>query len=57
MLVVGGYEIVDKNFKCEIFFGGELVEYFCEDVKKLIVSEFIVEEVDDFFGKFDMVMM
>lgn len=55
-LSAGGYEIVDKNLKREIFLGGELAEHFREDVKKLIASEPTVEEVDDFLGKFDTVM-
>ena len=56
MLSAGGYEIVDKNLKREIFLGGELAEHFREDVKRLIASEPTVEEVDDFLGKFDTVM-
>ena len=56
-LEFGGYEIVDKNLKREIFLGGHLAESFRADVKRLIESEPSVEEVDDFLGKFDNVMM
>lgn len=55
-LASGGYEIVDKNLKREIFLGGELAEHFRADVKRLIESEPSVEEVDEFLGKFDTIM-
>lgn len=55
-LASGGYEIVDKHLKREIFLGGKLAEHFRADVKRLIESEPSVEEVDEFLGKFDTVM-
>ena len=55
-LASGGYEIVDKHLKREIFLGGELAEHFRADVKRLIESEPSVEEVDEFLGKVDTVM-
>jgi len=55
-LASGGYEIVDKNLKREIFLGGVMAEHFRADVKRLIESEPSVEEVDDFLAKFDTVM-
>ena len=55
-LASGGYEIVDKNLKREIFLGGSLAEHFRADVKRLIESEPSVEEVDDFSRQFDTVM-
>ncbi len=55
-LASGGYEIVDKNMKREIFLGGHLAETFRADVTRLIESEPSVEEVDEFLGKFDTVM-
>jgi hypothetical protein len=55
-LASGGFEIVDKNLRREIFLGGSMAEHFRADVKRLIESEPSVEEVDDFLGKFDNVM-
>ena len=55
-LASGGYEIVDKNLKREIFLGGLMAETFRADVTRLIESEPSVEEVDEFLGKFDTVM-
>ncbi|MEZ7782106.1 BTH_I0359 family protein [Cupriavidus gilardii] len=55
-LASGGYEIVDKNMKREIFLGGQMAEHFRADVQRLIESEPSVEEVDEFLGKFDTVM-
>ncbi len=56
-LASGGFEIVDKNLRREIFLGGALAENFRADVQRLIESEPSVEEVDAFLGKFDNVMM
>jgi len=56
-LASGGFEIVDKNMRREIFLGGKLAENFRADVQRLIESEPSVEEVDAFLGKFDNVMM
>ncbi len=53
----GGYEIVGKHLKREIFLGGKLAEHFREDVRRLIESEPTEEEVDDFLGRFDTVML
>lgn len=52
-----GYEIVGKHLNREIFLGGKLAEHFREDVRKLIASEPTEEEVDDFLGRFDTVML
>ena len=56
-LASGGFEIVDKNMRREIFLGGKLAENFRADVQRLIESEPSVEEIDAFLGKFDNVMM
>ncbi|MES2935441.1 MAG: DUF3567 domain-containing protein [Pseudomonadota bacterium] len=52
----GGYEIVDKPAKREIFIGGILAKSFRDDVQKLIDSEPSVEEVDDFLGLYEGLM-
>lgn len=55
-LASGGFEIVDKNLRREIFLGGKMAEHFRADVQRLIETEPSVEEVDAFLGKFDDVM-
>jgi hypothetical protein len=52
----GGYEIVDKPGRREIFIGGTMAENFREKVKVLIATEPSVEEIDEFLGKYDAVM-
>ncbi|MDP5009586.1 MAG: DUF3567 domain-containing protein [Glaciimonas sp.] len=55
-LQFGGYEIVDKSFKREIFLGGALAEFFRQGVEDLIASEPSIEDMDDFLGKYDALM-
>jgi hypothetical protein len=52
----GGYEIVDKPGKREIFIGGILAEAFRKNVEDLIASEPSVEDIDDFLGIYDVLM-
>jgi hypothetical protein len=52
----GGYEIVDKPGKREIFIGGTLARAFRENVESLIATEPSVEEIDDFLGNYDLLM-
>jgi hypothetical protein len=52
----GGYEIMDKAGKREIFLGGTLADKFRTDVAELIASEPTVEEVDEFLSNFDGMM-
>lgn len=52
----GGYEIMDKPAKREIFIAGILAESFRRDVKDLIATEPSVEEIDDFLGNYDSFM-
>ena len=52
----GGYEIMDKSGRREIFIGGTLAENFREKVKLLIASEPSVEQIDEFLGEYDAVM-
>ena len=52
----GGYEIVDKNARREIFIDGAMAARFREDVQKLIEAEQSLDEVDEFLGQFDILM-
>jgi hypothetical protein len=52
----GGYEIMDKPAKREIFIAGILAESFRRDVKDLIATEPSVEEIDEFLGNYDSFM-
>ena len=52
----GGYEIMDKPGKREIFIGGSWAEAFRKNVQQLIAGEPSIEEVDAFLGKYDAVM-
>jgi len=52
----GGYEIMDKTAKREIFLGGVLADKFRTDVTHLIASEPSIEEVDDFLSNFEGLM-
>ncbi len=52
----GGYEIMDKACKREIFLGGAMAEKFRHDVTMLIAGEPSIEEVDDFLAGFQGLM-
>ena len=52
----GGYEIVDKPGRREIFINGALAESFRQHVQDLIAQEPSMEEIDDFLGNFDEMM-
>ncbi|QRX84053.1 DUF3567 domain-containing protein [Glaciimonas sp. PAMC28666] len=52
----GGYEIVDKSFKREIFIAGALAEFFRQGVEELIASEPTIEDIDAFLGNYDSLM-
>ena len=52
----GGFEIMDKTAKREIFLKGELADTFRKDVTSLIDSEPSTEEIDDFLSRFDAMM-
>lgn len=52
----GGYEIMDKPGKREIYIGGTWAKSFRKNVADLIASEPSVEEVDAFLGNYDAVM-
>ena len=48
----GGYEIVDKFARKEIFLGGSAAEGFRDSVQKLIAQEPSSEEIDDFLDRY-----
>ncbi|MEK9721185.1 MAG: DUF3567 domain-containing protein [Quisquiliibacterium sp.] len=54
--VRGGYEILDKLSRREIFLDGLLALRFRRDVSELIAAEPTVEQVDEFLSGFDGLM-
>ena len=52
----GGFEIMDKNAKREIYLNGSLAETFRKDVASLIDSEPSTEEIDEYLSRFDSMM-
>jgi hypothetical protein len=51
-LARGGYEIVDKHAKREIFIEGALAEHFKQGVENLIRTSPSEEEIDDYLEGF-----
>jgi hypothetical protein len=52
----GGYEIMDKQLRREIFLGGQDAENFRRSVQELIEQEPTPEEVDAFLNGFSGLM-
>ncbi len=52
----GGYEILDKPAKKEIFIAGPLAETFRQHVRELIATEPSMEEIDEFLGTYGSLM-
>jgi hypothetical protein len=52
LLTRGGYEIVDKFARKEIFIEGALAQSFKEGVEALIETSPGVEELDDYVARF-----
>ncbi len=52
----GGYEILDKPAKKEIFIAGPLAEAFRQHVRELIATEPSMEEIDEFLGSYGSLM-
>ena len=52
----GGYEIVDKSARKEIFIEGALAESFKIGVQALIDTSPSEEELDDYIGRFSSLM-
>lgn len=48
----GGYEIVDKTLRREIFLGGKEAEQFRANVQALIEKQPSPEEIDEFLGNY-----
>ncbi len=55
-LTRGGYEIVDKFARKEIFIEGALAESFKEGVEALIETEPSEEEIDEYLARFTSLM-
>ncbi len=53
---VGGFEIMDKLGRREIYIGGDLANHFRSGVQELIRSEPTEEQVDDFLRRFEGLM-
>jgi hypothetical protein len=49
---VGGFEIMDKLSRREIYIGGDLANHFRSGVQELIRSEPTEEQVDDYLRRF-----
>jgi hypothetical protein len=52
----GGYEIMDKPGKREIFIGGSWAEAFRQHVRLLIAGEPSIDDIDTFLGSYDELM-
>lgn len=56
VLTRGGYEIVDKFARKEIFLQGAMAESFKEGVEALIQTQPSEEEIDDYIERFTSLM-
>jgi hypothetical protein len=52
----GGFEIMDKTLRREIFLGGRDAENFRSNVQKLIAAEPDAEDLDEFLAAYTGVM-
>ena len=52
----GGFEIMDKALRREIFLGGKDAEQFRSSVQALIASQPAAEDLDDFLAAYTGVM-
>jgi hypothetical protein len=52
----GGFEIMDKMARREIYLEGSLAERFKLEVQQLISEQPSIEEIDDFLSKFNGMM-
>ncbi len=52
----GGFEIMDKLSRKEIYLGGKLASQFRDRVSELIANEPTIEEVDEYLSGFDGLM-
>lgn len=52
----GGYEIMDKSGKREIYIDGPAAEQFRKNVQDLIATEPSMEDIDSFLSSYDSLM-
>jgi hypothetical protein len=52
----GGYEIMDKYARREIFIDGAMAEHFRQSVNEMMQNEPTVDEIDEYLGRFDCLM-
>jgi hypothetical protein len=52
----GGFEIVDKQSRRELYIAGESADEFRSKVQELIATEPSMEDVDEFLSQFDVFM-
>lgn len=55
-LRAGGFEIVDKNMRRELYIDGAMATRFREHVQRLIEQKPSLDEVDEFLGQFGSLM-
>ncbi|MCP5265787.1 MAG: DUF3567 domain-containing protein [Burkholderiaceae bacterium] len=55
--LVGGFEIMDKTSRREVFLGGALARRFREDVDALVSTEPTIDEIDAFLAGFGPFMV
>lgn len=52
----GGFEILDKSGRRELFIGGSMAEQFRHHVQELIAGEPDIEQIDTFLAGYDDLM-
>lgn len=51
-----GYELVDKKTQRGTFFQGDAAARFAHSMKNAVAEDASIEHVDDFLGRFDVLM-
>ena len=51
-----GFELIDKQSSRGTFFSGDVAEKFAESMKSAIAEDASIEHVDEFLGKFDILL-
>jgi hypothetical protein len=49
----GGFEIVDKQARREMYLAGASADHFRQNVRELIASSPSIEDIDEFLSQFD----
>ncbi len=52
----GGFEIMDKSQRREMYLGGTMAARFRHEVEEMIARETSTDELDAFLGRFDGLM-